>query len=136
MSHRIFPTRWVTCSHTKKIKLKLFSCTSQQNSKFEKQFLCYWEMLVLALHFTYLHSYNHYVRIVSASTCQTNLKKILIMQKHVIWIIFHCKCGNSCKTIISRIKYSWYMSNKPALSLHIHAKNQKIYIPFSIFQLL
>ena len=25
------------------------------------------------------------------------------------------------------------MSNKPDLSLHIHAKNQKIYMPFSVF---
>ena len=42
-----------------------------------------------ALHFAYLHSYSNYVKIVSPSTRQTKLKKILIKQKHVIQIIFY-----------------------------------------------
>ena len=43
----------------------------------------------LPLHFAYLHSYNNYVKIVSASSRQTKLKEILIKQKHVIRIIFY-----------------------------------------------
>ena len=33
---------------------------------------------------------------------------------HVIWIALHVNEETRGKTIISRIKYSWYMSNKPA----------------------
>ena len=46
-------------------------------------------MPVPALRFAYSHSYNNYVKIVSASTPQTKLKKILIKQTHVIRIIFY-----------------------------------------------
>ena len=46
-------------------------------------------MLAPALGFTYRHSYNNYVKIVSASPRQTKLKKILIKQKRVNQIIFH-----------------------------------------------
>ena len=42
-----------------------------------------------ALRFASSHCYNNYVKIVSASTRQTKLQKILIKQKHVIRIIFH-----------------------------------------------
>ena len=37
----------------------------------------------------YWHSYNNSVKIVPASTLQTELKKVLIKQKHVNRIIFH-----------------------------------------------
>ena len=46
-------------------------------------------MPVPALRFAYSHSYNNYVKIVSASARQTKPKKILIKQKHVIRIRFY-----------------------------------------------
>ena len=46
-------------------------------------------MSVAALHFAYWHSCNNYVKIVSATTRQTKVKKILIKQKYVIQIIFY-----------------------------------------------
>ena len=46
-------------------------------------------MPVPTLRFAYSHSYNNYLKIVSASTRQTKLKKILIKQEHVIRIIFY-----------------------------------------------
>ena len=46
-------------------------------------------MPATVLHFAYWHSYNNYVKILSTSTRQTKLKKILIKQKYVIQIIFH-----------------------------------------------
>ena len=46
-------------------------------------------MPVPALRFAYSHSYNNYVKIVSANTRQKKLKKILIKQKYVIRIIFY-----------------------------------------------
>ena len=46
-------------------------------------------MPVPALLFAYWHSYKNSVKIVSTSTRQTKLKKILSKQKHVIRIIFH-----------------------------------------------
>ena len=46
-------------------------------------------MPVPALQFPYLHSYNNYVKIASASTRQSKLRKILTEQKHVIQIIFY-----------------------------------------------
>ena len=118
------------CDLRKGIKLKLLVVFLDEILSLKNKLCVIEKMLVPALHFAYSHSCNNYLKIVSASTRQTKLKKILIKQKHVIRIIFYV---NSCKTIISRIKY---MPNKPALSLHIHAKNQKLYIPFSIFQLL
>ena len=47
------------------------------------------KMPVTALLFIYWHSYNNYVKIVSTTTRQTKLKKILIKQKYVIQIIFY-----------------------------------------------
>ena len=47
------------------------------------------KMSVTALHFAYWHSYNNYVKIVSTTTRQTKVKKILIKQKYVIQIIFY-----------------------------------------------
>ena len=47
------------------------------------------KMPVTALRFIYWHSYNNYVKIVSTTTRQTKLKKILIKQKYVIQIIFY-----------------------------------------------
>ena len=78
-------------------------------------------MPVPALRFAYSHSYNNYIKIVSTSTRQTKLKKILMKQKHVIRIIFYINEETLAKP--PRIKY---MPNKLALSLHIHAKNQNI----------
>ena len=46
-------------------------------------------MPVPSLRFAYSHSYNNYLKTVSASTRQTKLKKILIKQKHVIRTIFY-----------------------------------------------
>ena len=46
-------------------------------------------MPVPVLRFAYPHFYHSYVKLVSASTRQTKLKKILINHKHVIQIIFH-----------------------------------------------
>ena len=45
-------------------------------------------MSIPALHFVYSNSFNDYVKVVSASTRQIKLKKILIKQKHVIRIMF------------------------------------------------
>ena len=47
------------------------------------------KMPVPALRFAYSHFYNNCVKIVSTSTRQTKLKKILIKQKHAIQVIFH-----------------------------------------------
>ena len=131
MSHGIFPVGWATWPHIKKIRLKLLAVLLDEFLSSKNKSCVIEKMPVPALRFVYLHSYNNYVKVVSASTRQIKLKKILIKQKHVIRIQDSCK--NLCKTIISRIKYSWNMSNKPALSFHIHAKNKKNYIPFSIF---
>ena len=50
------------------------------------------KMPVTAIRFAYWHSYNNYIKIiVSARTRQTNLKEILIKQKHEIRIIFYLK---------------------------------------------
>ena len=97
-----FPTRWANCSHTKKIKLKLWVLFLDEIDERLKNKSCVIEkMPAPALRFAYWHSFNNYVKTVSTSTRQTKLTKILIKQKHVIQIIFHV--GNSSKTIISRI---------------------------------
>ena len=87
---RNFPTRWANCSHTKKIKLKLWVLFLDEIDESLKNKPCVIEkMPAPALSFAYWHSYNNYVKTVSTSTRQTKLKKILIKQKHVIRIIFH-----------------------------------------------
>ena len=126
-----FPRQMGGLPTHKEDRTKTFSRISRRISKFKNKSCVTEKMPVPALRFVYSHSYNDYVKIVSANTRQIKLKKILIKQKHVIRIQDSCK--NLYKTIISRIKYSWNMSNKPALSFHIHAKNKKNYIPFSIF---
>ena len=68
MSHGIFSIGWATGSHTKKIKLKLVLFLDEILSLKNKP--CVIEkMPVPALRFAYWHSYNNYVKIVSASTC-------------------------------------------------------------------
>ena len=82
MSHRIFPTGWA-------IKLKLLVVFLDEILSLKNKSWVIEKMPIPVLCFTYLHSYNNYVKIVSASTRQTKLKKILIKQKHVIRIIFY-----------------------------------------------
>ena len=89
MPHRIFPTRWVNCPHTKKIKLKLLVLFLDEILSLKNKSCVIEKMPVPALRFAYWHSYTNYVKTVSSSTRQTKLKKILIKQKHVIRIIFH-----------------------------------------------
>ena len=89
MSHRIFPSEWATCPHTKKIKLKLLVVFLDEILSLKNKSCVIEKMPVPVLRFAYLHSDNNYVKIVSASTHQTKLKKILIKQKHVIGIIFY-----------------------------------------------
>ena len=88
MSHGNFPTRWATCPHTKKIELKLLVIFLDEFLSLKSKSCVIEKMPVLALRFVYSHSYNDYVKIVSASTHQIKLKKTLIKQKHVIRIIF------------------------------------------------
>ena len=80
------PTRWETCPHTEKIKLKLLVLfvdeLENKSGVFEK-------MPVPALRFTYSHFHNNYVKIVSTGTLQTKTKKTMIKQKHLIRIIFY-----------------------------------------------
>ena len=78
-------------------------------------------MSVPALRFAYSHSYNNYVKIASASTRQTKLKKILIKQKYVIRIIFYVNEETRARPSFQELNIC---QKKPALSLHIHAKNQ------------
>ena len=84
-----FPTRWPTCSHTKKIKLKLLVLFPDEILSLKNKSRVIEKMPVPALRFAYRHSYNNYVKTVSSSTHQTKLKKILSKQKHVIRIIFY-----------------------------------------------
>ena len=87
---RNFPPRWANCSHTKKIKIKLWVLFLNEIDESLKNKSCVVEKIpALAISFAYWHSYNNYVKTVSTSTRQTELKKILIKQKHVIRIIFH-----------------------------------------------
>ena len=58
------------------------------------------------------HSYNNYVKIVSTTTHQTKLKKILITQKYVIQIILHVNEGTRPRPPFQEL-----------INLHIHAKN-------------
>ena len=80
------PTRWETCPHTEKIKLKLLVLfvdeLENKSGVFEK-------MPVPALRFTYSHFHNNYVKIVSTGTLQTKTKKTMIKEKHSIRIIFY-----------------------------------------------
>ena len=88
MFHRIFTTEWETFPNTKKIKLKLLVLFLDEILSLKNKSCVIEKMPVPALCF-YWHSYKKYVKIVSTSTRQTKLKKILIKQKHVIQIIFH-----------------------------------------------
>ena len=89
MSHGIFSNGWVTCPYTKKIRLKLLVAFLNEILSLKNKSCVIEKMPVPALRFTYSRSYNNYVKVVSASTRQTKLKKILIKQKHVIRIIFY-----------------------------------------------
>ena len=89
MSHGIFPTGWATCPHTKKINLKLLVLFLDEILSLKNKSCVIEKIPVPALCFVYSHSYNNYVKIVSTSTHQIKLKKILIKQKHVIWIVFY-----------------------------------------------
>ena len=89
MSDVIFPTGWAACSHTKKIKLKPLVLFLDEILTLKNKSCVIEIMPVTALHFGYWHSYKNFVKVVSTSTRQTKLNKILIKQKHVIRIIFH-----------------------------------------------
>ena len=89
MSYGIFPTGWATCPHIKKFKLKRLVVFLNEILSLKNKSCVIEKMPVPALCFAYSHSYNNYVKIVSTSTRQTKLKKILIKQKHVIQIIFY-----------------------------------------------
>ena len=86
---RIFPTEWATCPHTKVIKLRLLVWFLDEIIRLKNKFCVIKKMPVPALRFAYSHFYNNHVKIVSTSTRQTKLKKILIKQKHAIQVIFH-----------------------------------------------
>ena len=58
---------------------------------------------VPALRFPFSHIYNNYVKIVSASTCQTRLKEILIKQKPAIRIIFHVNDKTRAKPLFQEL---------------------------------
>ena len=89
MSRGIFPTGWASCSYTKKIKLKLLVVFLNEILSLKKTSCAIEKMPAPALRFAYSHSYNNYVKTVSATTRETKLKTILIQQKHVIRIIFY-----------------------------------------------
>ena len=88
MSHGIFPAGWATWPHIKKIKLKLLVVFLGEFLSLKNNSCVIEKMPVPALRLVYSHSYNDYVKAVSASTRQIKLKKILINQKHVIRIMF------------------------------------------------
>ena len=91
MSHGIFPTGWA-------IKLKVLVVFLDEILSLKNKSWVIEKMPVPALRFAYLHSYNNYVKIVSANTPQTKLKKILIKQKHVIRIIFYVNEESCART--------------------------------------
>ena len=41
------------------------------------------------IYFSLIHSYINYANIAWASSCKTNLKRIILKQKQAVWIIFH-----------------------------------------------
>ena len=89
MSHGIFPAGWATCWHTKKINLKLLALFLDEIRSLKSKSCVIEKIPVTALRFAFLHSYNNYVKILPTSTRQIKLKKMLIMQKHVIRMIFY-----------------------------------------------
>ena len=88
MSHGIFPAGWASWPHIRKIKLKLLVLFLDEFLSLKNKSCVIEKMQVPALRFVYSHSFNDYVKVVSASTRQIKLKKILIKQKHVIRIMF------------------------------------------------
>ena len=84
MCHRIFPTGWVNCPLIKNIKLKLLVVFLDEILSLKYKSCIIEKKFGPNLDFAYSHSYNNYVKIVSTSTRQTKLKKILIKRKHVI----------------------------------------------------
>ena len=89
MSHGISLTGWVTCTHRKKIKLKLLVLFLDEILSLKNKSCVIKKMHVPALRFAYSHSYNNYVKIVSTSTRQTKPNKILIKHpEHVMRISF------------------------------------------------
>ena len=109
MSHGIFPTGWATCSHRKKIKLKLLVLFLDEILSLKNGSCVIEKMPVPALHFAYWYSYNNYVKIVSTSTCEIKLKKILIKQKHVIRIIFYLNDETRPRPPIQELLLSIYV---------------------------
>ena len=89
MSHGIFLAGWATCLHTKKIKVKFLVEFLDEILSLKNKSCIIEKIPVPALRFAYSDSYNNYVKIVSAITRQTKLKKVLIKQKHVIRIILY-----------------------------------------------
>ena len=88
MSYGIFPAGWATWPHIKKIRLKLLAVLLDQFLSLKNKSRVIEKMPVPALRFVYSHSCNNYVKVVSVSTRQIKLKKILIKEKHAIRIIF------------------------------------------------
>ena len=84
MFHGSVPAVWVTCPHTKKVKLKLVVVFLDGILSLKNRSCLIQKITVPTLRLGYSHCFNNYVKIISASTCQTKLKKILIKQKHVI----------------------------------------------------
>ena len=72
-----------------KIKLKLLVLLLDELLSLKNKSCVIEKMPVTVLRFAYQHSCNNYVKVVSTSTRQTKLNKILIKQKHVIRTIFH-----------------------------------------------
>ena len=70
-------------------RLKLLVLFLDEILSLEKKSCLIEKMPVPAIRFGYSYFYNNYGKNVSTSTRQTKLNKILIKQKHVIWIIFH-----------------------------------------------
>ena len=82
-----FPKWWVTCPHTKRIKLKLSVLFPDEILSLKSKSCIIQIPTIIVINNKIIK--NKIIKIVSASTCQTKLKKILIKQKHLIWIIFH-----------------------------------------------
>ena len=66
-------------------------------------------MPIPTVRFAYWHSYNNYVKVVSTSTRETKLKKILINQEHVIQIIFHVNEETRTRPSFQELLLSMYV---------------------------
>ena len=65
---------------------------------------------LLALYFSYIHSYINYANLVWGSTNRTYLRKINSQQKHTLRLILNKNIFYHSKELLSLVKYSVYIN--------------------------